>query len=284
MLITQLNIYPVKSLQGITLQEAELDPRGLAWDRRWMVVDDTGRFVTQRQLPRMAQIAVRLEDEALVLEHPAASPLTVPLSFDESPRDGRPRLEVEIFKDRCPGLDEGDQAAGWLTEVLGRFKDKGLRLVRFADDHRREVEPDHLRGESAHTAFADGYPFLVANEASLAALNEVLRGKGLEPVPMSRFRPNIVVAGATPFAENGWDSLVAAERGYSLGLRKPCKRCQIPTVDQHTGEIPRPGEPLQTLVEMKTQPTLKGGHFGQNAILLAGEGATIRVGDSVRVD
>ncbi|MBF8222392.1 MOSC domain-containing protein [Halomonas sp. 328] len=277
MQITHVAIYPVKSLGGIALDAAELGPRGLEWDRRWMVVDESGRFVTQRQLPAMARVSVRLEATALVLEHPEAAPLSVPLA----PRE-RPRLEVEIFKQRCPGLDEGEAAAGWLTEVLGRVRGQGLRLVRFPDDHRRAVEPDHLRdGEHAHTGFADGYPLLVANQASLDALNEVLRGKGLAPVPMARFRPNLVVAGAEAFAEDGWESLVAGDGRYHLGLRKPCKRCQIPTVDQSSGEIPQAGEPLQTLIEMKTQPHLKGGYFGQNAILLAGEGETLRVGETL---
>ncbi len=275
MQITQVAIYPVKSLGGIALDAAELGPRGLEWDRRWMVVDEAGRFVTQRQLPGMARIRVRLEDAALVLEHPEAVPLSVPLA----PRE-RPRRQVEIFKDRCPGLDEGESAAGWLTEVLGRVRQQGLRLVRFPEAHRRVVEPDHLRdGERAHTGFADGYPLLVANQASLDALNAVLKGKGLDPVPMERFRPNLVVAANEAFAEDGWESLAAEGGRYRLGLRKPCKRCQIPTVDQRSGEIPRPGEPLQTLIEMQTQPQLKGGYFGQNAILLAGEGEMLRVGD-----
>lgn len=274
MRITQLNVYPVKSLRGIALERAELGARGLAHDRRWMVVDDAGCFVTQRQLAAMARISVRLGDEALVLEHPEAAPLHVPLA-----RRARPRLEVEIFKDRCSALDEGEQASGWLTEVLGGFRGGRLRLVRFDEERRREVEPDHLRGASAHTAFADGYPLLVANEASLEALNDALRGKGLEPVSMKRFRPNVVVDAADAFAEDGWDSLEAEGGRYRLGLRKPCKRCQITTVDQRTGEIPRPGEPLKTLVEMKTQPALKGGYFGQNAIPLAGEGEVLAVGD-----
>jgi uncharacterized protein len=276
MQITQLKVYPVKSLRGIASPQATLGIEGLAYDRRWMVIDETGTFVTQRQLPAMARIGVRLEAEALVLEHATASPLVVPLACGD-----QPRLGVKIFKDRLPGLDEGEQAAGWLTNVLGRFKDRRLRLARFPGDYRRDVEPDHLRGQRAWTAFADGYPFLVANEASLAALNETLAGRGLEPVPMSRFRPNIVVRGAEAFAEDGWDSLEAEKGGYRLGLRKPCQRCQIPSVDQRTGEVPRPGEQMQTLVAMNTQPALKGGYFGQNAILLEGEGATMRVGDEL---
>lgn len=273
MRITQLTIYPVKSLRGIALDAARLTPRGLAFDRHWMVVDEVRRFVTQRELPAMARVSVRLTEDALVLEHAEAAPLRLPLA-----RAGQPRLEVGIWQDRCQALDEGEEAADWLAEALGRPRGS-VRLVRFPDDRRRAVEGDHLQaGEAAHTAFPDGYPLLVASEASLAALNARLAAKGLAPVPMSRFRPNVVVEGAEPFAEADWDAL-AGEAGVRLGLRKPCKRCKIITQDQRTGEAPVPKEPLKTLVEMATQPGWRGAFFGQNAILLGGEGETLRVGE-----
>lgn len=276
MKITQLNIYPVKSLGAIALNEAELTPEGLAWDRRWMVVDDVGRFVTQRQLPAMAAIRVSLEADALMLRHPDAEALRVPLKGE-----GQQRLWVHVWDDRCAALDEGGEAREWLGAVLGDVKGSGLRLVRFAPDHRRRVEPHFLAsGEQAHTGFADGYPFLVVGEASLDALNHRLAAKELESVPMSRFRPSIVVDHAAPFAEDGWHELAAADGGWRLGLRKPCQRCKITTVDQRSGEIVVPGEPLRTLVEMNTR-LAPGGYFGQNAILLLGDGARLVVGDSV---
>lgn len=276
MKITQLTIYPVKSLRGIPLERAELTERGLAHDRQWMVVDDIGRFVTQRQLPAMARIGVRLTDEALVLEHPAVAPLAIPLD-----RADQPRLPVHVWDDQCQALDEGAQAAAWLGAVLGDFKGSGLRLVRFAPDQRRGVEPHFLAtGERAHTAFADGYPFLVVSEGSLAEVNRRLQAKGLAPVPMERFRPSIVVDAAEPFAEDGWDELALHEGAVRLGLRKPCQRCKITTVDQTTGEVAVPGEPLRTLVEMNTR-LAPGGYFGQNAILLAGDGRTLAVGDAL---
>ncbi|WP_299231106.1 MOSC N-terminal beta barrel domain-containing protein [uncultured Halomonas sp.] len=274
MRITQLSIYPVKSLGAIALNEAELTPEGLAWDRRWMVVDDVGRFVTQRQLPVMAAIRVSLEADALVLSHPDAEALRVPLTAE-----GQERLSVYVWEDRCAALDEGVEAREWLGRVLGDFRGSGLRLVRFAPEQRRRVEPHYLEpGEQAHTGFADGYPFLVVGEASLVELNRRLAAKGLEPVPMSRFRPSIVVDHEMPFVEDGWQELAAAESGWRLGLRKPCQRCKITTVDQHSGEIEAPGEPLRTLVEMNAR-LAPGGYFGQNAILLAGEGRTISVGE-----
>ncbi|MFG6136553.1 MOSC domain-containing protein [Halomonas sp. B23F22_10] len=277
MRITQLNIYPVKSLRGIALDEATLTERGLAFDRHWMVVDARGRFVTQRECPAMAKVTVRLEPSRLVLEHPEAAPLAVPLA-----RHGLERLEVSLWKDSGEALDEGAEAAEWLTAALGDARqgdrDGGLRLVRFPEERRREVEADYLRGESAHTAFADGYPLLVAHRASLERLNERLAEKGLDAVPMSRFRPNVVVEGEGPFAEVDWDEL-ALGSGIRLGLRKPCKRCKIITQDQCTGEAPEPKEPLKTLVEMDTQPGWKGAYFGQNAVPLDGIGRTLRVGD-----
>ncbi|WP_416140018.1 MOSC domain-containing protein [Halomonas sp. HK25] len=275
MRISQLNIYPVKSLGGIPLDAARLTAEGLAWDRRWMVVDDVGRFVTQRQLPAMARIRVTLESDALVLTRPGEEPLHVPLAAQ-----GRERLSVYVWEDRCDALDEGVEAREWLARVLGDLRGSGLRLVRFAPDHRRRVEPDFLaEGEQAHTGFADGYPFLVATTASLAALNRALEASGGEALPMDRFRPNIVIEGAEPFAEDGWREIGAD--GWWLGLRKPCQRCKITTVDQQSGEIRHPGEPLKTLMTLKPRLAWKGAFFGQNAILLAGEGQRLRAGDRV---
>ncbi|MGM1051618.1 MAG: MOSC domain-containing protein [Pseudomonadota bacterium] len=277
MRITQLNIYPVKSLGGISLDAAQLTAEGLAWDRRWMVVDDMGRFVTQRQLPRMAQVRPHREDDALVLCHPEAEPLRVPLSTKATER-----LPVYVWEDRCEALDEGGEARDWLARVLGDLRGSGLRLVRFAPNHRRRVEPDFLAaGEQVHTGFADGYPFLVATTASLAMLNRALEASGGEVLPMDRFRPNIVIEGAEPFAEDGWREIAAD--GWRLGLRKPCQRCKITTVDQQNGEIRHPGEPLKTLMALKPGLAWKGALFGQNTILLEGEGATIAVGDSLMV-
>lgn len=274
MRITELNLYPVKSLRAIPLDQATLGVRGLAYDRNWMVVDQVGRFVTQRQLPAMARVSVRLEDGRLMLEHPEAQPLAIALA-----RRDQPRLTAYVWDDACQALDEGEEAANWLTQVLGDLRGSALRLVRFDDDHRRPVESRYLQGETAHTAFADGYPFLIASTASLDALNHELRQKGLVPLPMNRFRPNIVVEGSSPFAEDGWSGVACAGGRYRFGLRKPCQRCKITTINQASGTIEVPGEPLQSLIQMKTQPLRPGAYFGQNATLLDGAGQTIAVGD-----
>lgn len=227
----------------------------------------------------MARVSVRLTDDALVLEHPDMDPLAITLK-----RSDQPRLTVTIFRDRCEALDEGDEAATWLSAVLGRPQGGALRLVRFPDDRRRHVEPEWLRGEQAHTAFPDGYPLLVTAEASLTALNERLTGKGLDPVPMDRFRPNIVVDGNVPFAERDWDELTTEGAGWRIGIRKPCKRCKVVTVDQQTGATPVLKEPLKTLSEMATQPGMKGAFFGQNAIVLEGDQKIVQVGDPIMVN
>ncbi|MDR5859462.1 MOSC domain-containing protein [Halomonas eurihalina] len=280
MRITQLNIYPVKSLRGIGLETASITARGFAFDRHWMIINDDNRFVTQREVPAMAQVRVRLEPQALMLEHDdATEPLVVEFGRDEV----APRLAVRIWKDDCEALDEGAEASAWLTEVLGRPDGSRLRLVRFPDNQRRDIDPDHLHGESAETGFADGYSFLVTSEASLVALNARLSDKGGDEVPMSRFRPNIVVQGDEAFDEREWAELGSDEAGVRLGLRKPCKRCKIITQDQYTGVAPAPKEPLKTLVEMATQPGMKGAFFGQNAILLAGQDRELRVGDRLTV-
>ncbi|MDX1357079.1 MAG: MOSC domain-containing protein, partial [Halomonas venusta] len=139
---------------------------------------------------------------------------------------------------------------------------------------------DFLAGGEAHTYFADGYPFLITTTGSLDALNQALVANGQSPVPMNRFRPNIVVECESAWAEDQWATLVG-QSGYELTLRKPCQRCKITTVDQQTGTVPQQAEPLKTLLSLNTQPHLKGAHFGQNATLTTGQGSTIRVGDEV---
>ncbi|MDQ7727062.1 MOSC N-terminal beta barrel domain-containing protein [Halomonas sp. SpR8] len=271
--ITQLNIYPVKSLKGISIDHSELQGHGLAWDRRWMLVDAQQRFVTQRQLPALATVEVALADTHLVLSHPNVEPLNVPLAEPE----GNLRL-VNVWNDHCKAWPESDEVSRWLVAALGE-QAQGLSMVRFATEFTRAVEEDFLDGGAAHTYFSDGYPFLIATTGSLDALNQALVAKGQAPVPMNRFRPNIVVKSDEPWAEDRWATLAEQNDTFQLALRKPCKRCKVTTIDQHTAAVPAPAEPLKTLIELNTQPTKKGAHFGQNATLLNGEGSVIRVGD-----
>ncbi|MGQ7286620.1 MOSC domain-containing protein [Vreelandella venusta] len=272
--ITQLIVYPVKSLKGIDVTQSELNGHGLAWDRRWMLVDAQQRFVTQRQLPQLATIAVELTDQALVLSHPNVDPIAIPLADPQ----GNLRL-VKVWNDHCKAMPESEDVSHWLVAALGE-QAQGISLVRFATEFARPVEEDFLAGGEAHTYFADGYPFLITTTGSLDALNQALVANGQSPVPMNRFRPNIVVECESAWVEDQWATL-AGQSGYELTLRKPCQRCKITTVDQQTGTVPQQAEPLKTLLALNTQPHLKGAHFGQNATLTTGQGSTIRVGDEV---
>lgn len=273
MQITQLTIYPVKSLKGINVEQSVLQEHGLEWDRRWMLVDAHQRFITQRQLPALATIEVALTDEYLILSHPNVEPLSVPLAEPA----GNLRL-VNVWNDHCKALPESEDVSRWLVAALGN-QAQGLSLVRFATEFTRAVEEDFLDGGAAHTYFADGYPFLITTTGSLDALNQALVARGQSPIPMNRFRPNIVIESDEAWAEDRWATLSKTDGAFQLALRKPCKRCKITAIDQHTAAVPAPAEPLKTLIELNTQPALKGAHFGQNATLLEGSGCIIRVGD-----
>lgn len=275
--ISSLHIYPVKSLQGIALSDAVLTTQGLAFDRQWMLVDAAGKFVTQRQMPALARISTRLTAECLVLEHAGLPPLSIPLA--PIPDN---RCAVTVWRDTCMGCDEGAAASHWLTQAVGQWQGGDLRLVRFAPEGVRPVDPAYMDGDSADTAFSDGYPFLIVSEASLAAVNVQLLANGAEAVPMARFRPNIVLSGMSAFGENDCKTFTAADASYRFTLRKPCQRCKTTTVDQHTGVIANPKEPLRTLTAMNPYPHLSGAYFGQNATLTLGCGAVIKVGDQVQ--
>ena len=272
--VTALNIFPVKSLQGISLTQAKLGVRGLEYDRNWMITDENYEFVTQRQIPKMATIKVSITETELVLEHESANPLVIRLECQTSEI-----VKALVWKDSCDAIDEGEIAAQWLSDVLGNKQYLSLRLLRFSNNYKRKVEADYLQGEEAHTAFSDGYPYLITVEESLAALNKNLEGNGAQKVVMGRFRPNIVIKGLEAFTENELEQIVQEAGSYKLGLRKPCQRCKITTVDQKTGVIRDPKEPLRTLSKINKLPDRKGAFFGQNATLLNGDGMCIKVGD-----
>lgn len=275
--ISSLHIYPVKSLQGIALSDAVLTTQGLAFDRQWMLVDTAGKFVTQRQMPALARISTRLTAECLVLEHAGLPPLSIPLA----PMPDN-RCAVTVWRDACMGCDEGAAASHWLTQAVGQWQGGDLRLVRFAPESVRPVDPAYMDGDSADTAFSDGYPFLIVSEASLAAVNVQLLANGAEAVPMARFRPNIVLSGMSAFGENDCKIFTATDASYCFTLRKPCQRCKTTTVDQRTGVIANPKEPLRTLTAMNPYSHLSGAYFGQNATLTLGHGAVMKVGDQVQ--
>lgn len=266
--ITGLNIYPVKSCRGIALREALLTARGLEHDREWMVVDYAGRFVTQRQLPRLALIETELAPDALRLSAPRQKPLRVPLALREMAR-----LRVEVWRHGCEAFDEGVEAAEWFSEFLGGK----YRLVRFDPAHRRLSDLTETGGTEAENQFSDGYPLLVLSEESLAELNRRLGGAG--PLPMNRFRPNLVIAGGGVHIEDRAARLTG--EGIELALVKPCERCRITTTDQLTAEVGK--EPLRTLATYRYDERLDGVAFGMNAIVIHGVGGPLAVGMKLRV-
>jgi len=238
--------YPVKSLRGEAFDTLEVTPRGLAFDRRWMVVDPDGRFLTQRQQPRMALIQARVgANGRLQLQAPGMPRIEV-----EPPGADR-RMPVRVWDDRLPAAP-ADVAAGlWLGQILG----VPCHLVYLPDDIRRPVDP-HYAQPADQVGFADGFPFLLISQASLDDLNARLE----HPVPMLRFRPNLVVAGCAAFAEDGWQRIRIG--GLSFRVAKPCSRCIIPTIDIETAEKGR--EPMQTLLSYRRRDNRV--YFGQNLI------------------
>lgn len=258
--ISELNIYPVKSLQGITLQQAELTEQGIKWDRFWMIVNEDGQFATQRHLAHMAQIKTEINGEHLILSHPEHEPLFVPLAYQ-----GAQVRQATVWKSDCKVLDEGDEARLWLSKVIGLWREQALSLVRMAPDFSRAVSEKHTQGASNSTFFADGYPYLVCNTQSLAELNQQLKNKGEQSVPMSRFRGNIIVKTDNAFIEHRAAHLVLPT-AHKLHLCHPCQRCKVTAIDQTSGQVHSAKEPLNTLMTMD-HASQKGAFFGQNSVL-----------------
>lgn len=263
--IASLHVYPIKSCRGTSLEAATVTPLGFADDRHWMLVRPNGRFVTQRELPRLALIGVDARPEGLELSAPGMPGLFVPrVATGES----RP---VVIWKFEGFGLDCGSEAAAWVT----KFLQTPLSLVAFDPGAPRTCSEEWTQGVHAGTEFADGFPILVISRASLADLNSRLE----KALPMERFRPNVVIDGVGAYDEDRIHELRAGD--VTLRLVKPCARCAITTTDQRTGEVDGV-EPLRTLKEYRFDRTLRGVLFGQNAIVTSGAGSPLHVG--ARID
>lgn len=260
-IIASLHVHPVKSCRGYALESARLEASGLEHDREWMIVDATGRFVTQRELPSLALVGTAIAGRVLRLSAPGLEPLDVPLD-----REG-PSRPVVVWNDRLNAFDEGDVAAEWLSTFLGR----PLRLVRFDARAGRTSDPRWTGAVEARTRFSDGYALLAISRASLEDLNARL------PValPMERFRPNLVLDGLPPYGEDALGDLVAGDA--RLRRVKPCTRCVITATDQATGRVDG-AEPIRTLRTYRWDAALRGVAFGQNLIVVRGEGATLRAG------
>ncbi len=260
--VTALYVYPIKSAAGTLVQEARVEPSGFAADRRWMVVDAKGTFVTQRQLARLALIRPRIAADRLLVDAPNMPTLDMPLTLD----DGE-NVQVRIWKDTATAWRWTGDGRAWMSEVLqGDYEPVFLPAAR-----ARQVDLDYAR-PGDRVAFADAYPFMILSQASLDDLNDRLA----EPLPMNRFRPSIVVDGCPAFGEDAWGAVKVGE--IAMHIVKPCVRCRTTTVDQDTAETAV--EPLRTLATYRKRG--KGVNFGQNAV--HDNGGVLRVGDAVQTD
>jgi uncharacterized protein len=259
--LSGLYVYPIKSCGGIAVMESNVDERGLRHDRRWMLVDEANRFISQRELPRMALIGVRIDADGLLVSGPGMPFLQVPFA----PPDGTP-LRARVWDDIVETLPVGGDADRWFSEFLA----VRCRLVHLPEGSVRPVDQAYGRADD-QVSLADGFPFLLISEGSLAELNARLE----RPLPMDRFRPNLVVGGCDPFAEDGWR--VVRIGPITLRVVKPCARCAITTVDQRTAT--RGKEPLRTLATFRRSGTKV--LFGQN--LVHDETGNLRKGDPVEV-
>lgn len=265
--ITSLNFYPVKSCRGIALDEARILASGIEGDRRWMIVNESGRFLTQRELPRMALITPGVAEGGLSLAAPGMPALSV-----REPLQG-PSTPVTIFAHRCTAIDAGADPAEWLTRFLGRT----VRLVRFDPRLVRPIDPRLWTGDiEAHVTFPDAFPLLLIAQQSLDDLNSRLP----VPLPMSRFRPNVVLEGLGPYEEDRIHELRAG--GLILRMAMACTRCKITTTDQVTGESST-AEPLATLRGYRWNSALRGVMFGRYAIAHGAIGARLRQGQQLEI-
>lgn len=270
--LTGLFIHPVKSLRACAVASAGVDALGLVGDRRFLVVDEAGRFLTQRALPRMACVATALTGDTLTLSAEGAGGVRIPRAADSSAL----RRKVSVWQSEdLPAEDCGDAAALWLGDLLG----VKCRLVRIGAEFQRPILRPRAARPGDVLSFADGYPFLLLSEASLVDLNDRLAAQNHAPLPMNRFRPNLVVTGCPAFAEDRWARLRIG--GITFRVGGPCSRCVVTTTDQFTGE--RGKEPLRLLASYRRDtmdPT--DVNFGQNLIHETKTG-TLRVGDTVEV-
>jgi len=259
MQLSEIYLYPIKSLGGISVSKAQMTDRGLKYDRRWMLIDPNGKFLSQRSFRTMALLEVRLEGDNMLVRH--RTKIAEPLVLSLNPQLGGAK-KVSIWKDEVEAHMVSDEADEWFSSIL----ETPCHLVYMGEeDHRRKKTGDLV-------SFADGYPHLIIAQSSLDYLNSRLA----EPIPMDRFRPNLVFTGGRAHAEDYWDHFVLGD--IKFDCVKPCVRCQVPNIDQQTGEMKK--EPNRTLAEYRQ--TDNQIMFGVN-LLHEGEGE-IAVGMSLQVE
>ena len=265
MKLTEINIYPLKSGAVTRVRSCAVEPRGLKGDRRWMVTDENGQFLTARRFPKLVLIQpVAKNGNSIELGAPGAPPLRIEAT-DVEPR------KVTVWRSHTTAADAGNAAARWISDYLGC----SARIVFQREEDHRSVETPRTSSDNI-VSFADAYPLLIVGTASLEALNDRLA----DDVDMDRFRPNAVVETEIPFAEDNWKTVRIGNCVFDAVKR--CSRCVLITVDPQTGIKHPEGEPLTTLHSMRFDPDTKGILFGMN--LIPRSGATIQVGDQVSVE
>ena len=264
MILTEINVYPIKSLGGIRLDNSKVEERGLQFDRRWMLVDEKNQFLSQREFPKMAAVGVKLNADSLTVSNNSEN-LQIPFEAESNQT-----ASAKIWSSRVKSKVYENEINDWFSEVL-RTK---CRLVLMPEESKRRVSPFYaVRKFEDTVSFADGYPFLLIGENSLNDLNSKLE----MPLPMNRFRPNLVISGSEPFAEDNWKKIKIGETIFHVV--KPCARCVMTTINQISGE--KDGkEPLKTLAKYRT----KRGKvlFGQN-LIAENAGAVLKIGDKIEL-
>jgi len=262
-ILSEIFVYPIKSASGVYLQEAKVGEKGLELDRRWMLVDQKGKFISQRTHPELSLVSVNIENEGLVVKHKYENydKLFVPLDIDEEyTRD------VDIWNDKCAAILVSDAADCWFSKILGIQ----CQLVYMPDNSIRFVDPKYSLGDKT-VGFADGFPFLLIGQSSLDDLNSRLENR----ISINRFRPNLVFTGGEPFIEDTWKEFkIGAVTFFPV---KPCARCTVPTVNQEIGK--RGNEPLATLSSYRVENNKI--FFGQN-LVHEGRGI-IKVNDPLKI-
>ena len=261
-LLKAIRRYPIKGMKPQHLEAAKIERRGLAHDRRWMLVDANGRFISQREHARLALMEVEVTTAGLRVQAPGAEPLSV-----QKPLPEVARRTVQIWDDAVEAVLADERAHRWFSKVVGF----DCQLVYMDEAAARPVDATYAVRSTDEVNFADGYPVLLTTEASLADLNARLK----TPVPMERFRPNLFVAGCAPFEEDTWRQIRIGEVAFHVV--KPCARCVVTTIDQDSGLAGK--EPLRTLATFRNQGNKV--YFGQN--LIPDAPGIIRVGDRVEV-
>jgi uncharacterized protein YcbX len=262
--VTDLFRFPVKSLRGDMLERATIGPRGIDGDRRWMIVDANGRFITRREMPDMALFTVQSDGDGLLIDHPQQAAHRV-----ARPDAGAATIDARVWNDTVRVRLTDGATDGYLSRTFGR----PVRLVYQGQDSVRPIEPA-FAAPGDHVSLSDGYPVLIVNRASLTALNAALA----VPVPITRFRPNIVVDGLAAWGEDHWRRIRIGD--VTFRIAKPCSRCIVTTQQPETGERLEGNEPLATLRRLGR--TGKGGvMFGQNAV--AESAGSIGIGDVIEV-